>query len=137
MGAGSIARSSLGSSKLRGRPGAAVGPRRAMVARRSARRRAAAGASHARLSPFQRGMIYMGSLAGMTLADIAAKVQKSDGSLPSVNVVKDTIQKAETHGRSARDGAPSGRPGRPRETLRKASTRRSARWCTRCAEAPS
>ncbi|CAK0893334.1 unnamed protein product, partial [Prorocentrum cordatum] len=88
-----------------------------MVARRVARGRAAAKASHARLTPFQRGMIYMGSLAGMTMTDIAASVQKCDGSFPSVNVVKDTIEKAEAHGGSAWDGASSGRPGRPRETL--------------------
>eukprot|EP00959_Pyramimonas_sp_CCMP1952_P423475 8870594-Pyramimonas_sp.AAC.1 len=74
------------------------GPRGAMVARRVARGRAAAKASHARLTPFQRGMIYMGSLAGMTMTDIAASVQKCDGSFPSVNVVKDTIEKAEAHG---------------------------------------
>ena len=51
-----------------------------MVARRAARGRAATGASHARLMPFQRSMIYMGSIAGMTMSDIAGKVQKSDGS---------------------------------------------------------
>ena len=117
MGAGSIARSSLGSSKLRARPRPPAGPRGAMVARRTARGRADADVSHARLSPFQRGMIYMGSLAGMTMTDIAAKVRKSDGCFPSVNVVKDTIQKAEAHGGSAWDGVPHGHPGRPRETL--------------------
>ena len=57
-----------------------------MVARRAARGRAAIGASHARLMPFQRSMIYMGSIAGMTMSDIVGKVQKSDGSFPSVRV---------------------------------------------------
>ena len=61
-----------------------------MVARRAARGRAATGASHARLMPFQRSMIYMGSIAGMTMSDIAGKVQKSDGSFPSVNVALPT-----------------------------------------------
>ena len=54
--------------------------RGAMVARRAARGRAATGASHARLTPFQRSMIYMGSIASMTMLDIVGKVQKSDGS---------------------------------------------------------
>ena len=46
-----------------------------MVARRAARGRAAIGASHARRTPFQRGMIYMGSIAGMAMSDIVGKVQ--------------------------------------------------------------
>ena len=57
-----------------------------MVARRAARGRAATGASHARLTPFQRSMIYMGSIAGMAMSDIAGKVQKSDGNFPLVRV---------------------------------------------------
>ena len=36
-----------------------------MVAHRAARGRAAAKVSHARLSPFQRGMIYMGNLVAV------------------------------------------------------------------------
>lgn len=61
-------------------------------------------------------MIYMGSVVGMTLTDIASKVQKDDGSHPSINVVKDTIAKAEANGGSAWDGVRTQGAGRPRET---------------------
>ena len=61
-------------------------------------------------------MIYMGALAGMSMTEIASKVQKSDGTTPSVNVVKSTIEQAEANGGSAWDGVPGGNAGRPRET---------------------
>lgn len=73
-------------------------------------------ASHARLTPFQRGMVYMGSLAGMSLSDIAEKVRKSGGGSPSKSVVKDTIAQARANGGSSWDGVLRGGAGRPRKT---------------------
>lgn len=72
--------------------------------------------SFMRLTPFQRGMIYMGFLAQMTLQEISEKVPKSDGSNPSVQTVSETIEQAKANGGSKWNGVLSSGAGRPRET---------------------
>ena len=69
-----------------------------------------------RLTPVQRGMIFMGFLQGMSLNDIACDVPKSDGSQPSRQAVSDTIDLAKANGGSQWDGVVSGDAGRPRRT---------------------
>lgn len=72
--------------------------------------------SHQRLTPFQRGMIYMGFLVSLTLNDIADKVSKDKKSIPSVQTVSNTIEHAKTHGGSKWDGVLDSDAGRPRKT---------------------
>lgn len=74
------------------------------------------GRSFQRLTPLQRGMIFMGFLQGMSLKDIACDVPKSDGSHPSPQAVSDTIDLANANGGSEWDGVVSGDAGRPRST---------------------
>ena len=68
-----------------------------------------------RLTPFQRGMIFMGSLAGLSPTDIAGKLEKQGGGHPSVQAVADSIAQARAHGGSQWDGRPQ-IGGRPRDT---------------------
>jgi hypothetical protein len=72
-----------------------------------------------RLTPFQRGMIFMGFLAGSCLKDIADDVEKTDGSNPSTQAVADTIALAKANGGSKWNGEVHGGAGRPRETSSK------------------
>ena len=71
--------------------------------------------SYLRLTPLQRGMIYMGVLVGMTSSDISAKVAKGDGGKPSAQTVADTARQAEANGGSCWDGVLQGHAGRPRK----------------------
>jgi hypothetical protein len=72
-----------------------------------------------RLTPLQRGMIFMGFLAGSSLQDIADDVEKQDGSHPSTQAVSDTIALAKANGGSKWNGEVHGDAGRPRETSSK------------------
>ena len=72
-----------------------------------------------RLTPFQRGMIFMGFLAGMTQPEIAEEVHKRDGSSPSVQAVSDNIAHAQANGGAMWSGQLESGSGRPRETTTK------------------
>ena len=60
--------------------------------------RASAAASHARLSPYVRGIILGMSLAGMACRDIAEQVVKSDGTHPSYQTVAVTLKRCQALG---------------------------------------
>ena len=53
---------------------------------------------YTRLTPFARGMIFMGFLVGMTYPEIRTKVHKDGVHLPSKQTISDTIAMAESHG---------------------------------------
>ena len=72
-----------------------------------------------RLTPFQRGMIFMGFLTGMTQPEIAAEVQKTDGSNPTAQAVSDTISHAQANGGAMWNGQLQSGAGRPRESTTK------------------
>lgn len=74
--------------------------------------------SHARLSPFLRGVVYGMFLAGTLPGDIIKSVTKSDGAAMSEQAARDTIQLVEKNGGLKWDGdaAALSEAGRPRET---------------------
>ena len=69
-----------------------------------------------RLNAYQRGMIYMGFLCGMSLTEIRDEVEKSNGGHPSLQAVSNTIDLAREMGGALWDGQIQGAAGRPRET---------------------
>jgi hypothetical protein len=63
-----------------------------------------ASASHARLTPYHRGIVFGMSLAGATVNEIMAEVCKMDGSKMSYNGVKDCISMCHSNGGMRWDG---------------------------------
>jgi hypothetical protein len=72
--------------------------------------------SHARLSPFLKGLIYGMWLAGSTVLEIAEEVEKPDGSTPTVPTIRTAIKTCEENGGVSWDGgAENHGGGRPRK----------------------
>ena len=74
--------------------------------------------SHARLSPFLRGVVYGAFLFGALPGDIVQTVTKPDGAAMSEQAARDTIQLVESNGGLKWDGDATAlsEAGRPRET---------------------
>lgn len=71
---------------------------------------------YARLNSFQRGMVFMGFVAGLSLTEISEHVEKEGGTVPVKQTMADTIAHAQANGGALWDGELRGDAGRPRET---------------------